>query len=85
MPLTLNTVVDQEREIFLVKFANKAKKDEVSQIKTDLDTEVRKVEQKELNLQQESENFDLFIDETNKKWGQLLLGPIEYYLEPPML
>ena len=67
MPLTLNTVVDQEREIFLVKFANKAKKDEVRQIKTDLDTEVRKVEQKELNLQQESENFDLFIDETNKK------------------
>ena len=71
MPLTLNTVVDQEREIFLVKFANKAKKDEVSQIKTDLDTEVRKVEQKELNLQQESENFDLFIDETNKKWVQI--------------
>ena len=69
MPLTLNTVVDQEREIFLVKFANKAKKDEVSQIKADLDTEVRKVEQKELNLQQESENFDLFIDETNRKWA----------------
>ena len=73
MPLTLNTVVDQEREIFLVKFANKAKKDEVSQIKTDLDTEVRKVEQKELNLQQESENFDLFIDETNKKWVKILV------------
>ena len=71
MPLTLNTVVDQEREIFLVKLANKAKKDEVRQIKTDLDTEVRKVEQKELNLQQESENFDLFIDETNKKWVQI--------------
>ena len=67
MPLTLNTVVDQEREIFLVKFANKAKKDEISQIKADLGTEVTNVEQKELNLQQESENFDLFIDETNRK------------------
>ena len=74
MPLTLNTVVDQEREIFLVKFANKAKRDEVSQIKADLDTEVKKVEQKELDLQQESENFDLFIDETNRKWVSLLLG-----------
>jgi len=67
MPLSLNQIVEQEREIFKARFANKSKNDEIKQITHDIGDEAKRVEVKEQKLKRDSENFDLFIDTTNRR------------------
>ena len=67
MPLTLNQIVEQEREIFKAKFSNKSKNDEIKQINSDIGDAARRVDVKELKLQKDSDNLDLFIDTNNRR------------------
>jgi uncharacterized protein YqgV (UPF0045/DUF77 family) len=67
MPLTLNQIVEQEREIFKAKFSNKSKNDEIKQINSDIGDAAKRVEIKEQKLKRDSDNLDLFIDTNNRR------------------
>jgi len=64
--LSLKQMVVQERDIFMVKFATKAKRDEIEQIQTKIHLENKRVDDMETRVTREYEHFDEFIRLTNQ-------------------
>jgi hypothetical protein len=72
--LSLKQMVVQERDIFMVKFATKAKRDEIEQIQTEIHLENKRVDDMETRVTREYEQFDEFIRLTNQTAVEAVLS-----------
>merc|ERR1711931_581961 len=72
--LSLKQMVVQERDIFMVKFATKAKRDEIEQIQTKIHLENKRVDDMETRVTREYEQFDEFIRLTNQTAVEAVLS-----------
>merc|ERR1712159_508515 len=72
--LSLKQMVVQERDIFMVKFATKAKRDEIEQIQTKIHLENKRVDDMETRVTREYEHFDEFIRLTNQTAVEAVLA-----------
>jgi len=72
--LSLKQMIDQERDIFMVKFSIKAKCDEIDQIQNNIQLENKRVDDMETRVTREYEQFDEFIRLTNQTAVEAVLS-----------